>query len=432
MGYNEKNITQEEHTMDNPRYDHQLRDMLTILENDYAGLAVNANPVDSRYYIQAAGMAWKEGTLDNLTFLRFGSQMLATTGDRSLRLESTAASYQPWRAGFDVRRVDDVLYVTAVQEETRLQPGDRILKLNALSPGQHRQQFQKNFLYAREPEREMWGNVLKMTKHILVEHPDGSREDLPLRQFTGKRPSCPPRLTELSPGVLWLRLGDVGDGTALEALVQNSRKELDQAKRLLIDLRATHDADEAAFLPLMPYILKTGKTMSEAVGMQSLYSLYTEANCRRRMELLSRYAGNPQADEMRSHLDSMRGALWVEESFDLWEDVPERIAPKGNRVCLLLDSFCEGAAESFALLAKKEGRAALLGRATRGTLDYSGMITVRLSPEMQLTYPMSITSSAREGKGFPGKGVQPDIPLAFTPEECTRDLILQKAVTDSV
>ncbi|MGM9604369.1 MAG: S41 family peptidase [Faecousia sp.] len=409
--------------MENPRYDRQLRAMLTILENDYAGLALNREPVDSRYYIQAAGMAWKEGKLDNLTFLRFGSQMLATTMDRSLRLQLTAENYAPWRPGFDVRRIGDVLYVTDVQEETRLQPGDRILRLNALSPGLHRKQFQKNFLYAREPEREMWGNVLKMTKHVLVEHADGRREDLELRRFTGPRPIRGPSLMETAPGVLCLRVGDLGEENALSQMVSRNRAALDRAKRLIIDLRFTHDGEESDFLPLVPYILGEKKTMSEAVGMQTVCTLYTEENCRRRAGILSAYAGNPEADALLADLERLRGAGWVEESFDLWEDVPEAIEPRGGETLLLTDTFCEGAAESFALLARKEGRGKLVGRATMGSLDYAGMISVLLSPEMQFTYPMSITRSARDGEGFLGKGIQPDINVPFTPEECTRDRI---------
>ena len=137
-----------------------------------------------------------------------------------------------------------------------------------------------------------------------------------------------------------------------------------------------------------------------------------------------------EADKMLRQLECLRGAGWVEETFDLWEDVPETIHPRGNRTLLLIDSFCEGPAESFALLAKKEGRAKLLGRATRGSLDYSGMITVLLSQEISFTYPMSITRSAREGEGFLGRGVQPDVFLPFTPEEATRDILLHRACTE--
>ena len=415
--------------MNNPHYDRQLRAMLTILSHDYAGLALTDAPVDSRYYVQAAGMAWKEGTLDALTFLRFGSQMLATTMDRSLRLALTAEGYAPWRAGFDARRFGDSLCVTAVQEETRLRPGDRIIRLNALSPAAHRAQFQKNFLYAREPEREMWGNVLKMTAHIGVLHADGTQEDLPLRRFFGPRPACPPQLLSPAPGIVCLRVGDVGDGAALEALVTRDRAQLDGARRLILDLRATHDGEESAFLPLMPYVFKSAKTMSEAAGMQTLCTLYTEENCRRRAALLSPYAGDPTADALLASLEEKRGALWVGETFDLWEDVPQAIQPRGGETLLLTDTFCEGAAEAFALLARREGRAALLGRPTMGNLDTASPIRVALSDELVFTYPMSITAQARRGEGFMGRGVAPDTLIPFTPEECTRDVILERALS---
>lgn len=417
--------------MGNQHYDRQLRAMLMILENDYAGTALNREPVDSRYYIQAAGMAWKEGTLDGLTFLRFGSQMLATTLDRSLRLHLQEEGYAPWRPGFDVRRVGEDLFVTAVQEETRLQPGDRILRLNAISPGMHRAQFQKNFLYAREPEREMWGNVLKMAKHMLVEHPDGSREDISLSRFTGPRPQCPPAIREVEPGIFWLKVGDLRLEGELEALVSRNRPALDGAKRLIIDLRQANAGEEGDLLPLVPYVLKSPKTMSQAAGTQSLWTLYTPDNCRRRAGILSRYAGIPEADRELAHLEDRKGAGWVEETVDLWEDVPEIIHPRGGETLVLTDSFCEGAAESFALLAKKEGRAKLIGRATRGTLDYAGMISVRLSDFVTFTYPMSITREAKEGRGYLGKGIQPDVTIPFTPAECTQDVILNHAVTRS-
>lgn len=413
--------------MENQHYDRQLRAMLMILENDYAGSALTREPVDSRYYIQAAGMAWKEGTLDGLTFLRFGSQMLATTLDRSLRLRLDSEDYTPWRPGFDARRVGEHLFVTAVQEETRLRPGDRILRLNAISPGMHRAQFQKNFLYAQEPEREMWGNVLKMTRHMLVEHSDGSQEDMPLGRFTGPRPHYPPSVREIAPGILCLNVGDLRQEGMLEELVSRNRPALDGAKRLIIDLRQANSGEESELLPLLPYVLGSPKTMSQAAGAQTLCTLYTEDNCRRRAGILCRYAGIPEADRELANLEEMAGAGWVEEKLDLWEDVPEIIHPRGGETLVLTDSFCEGAAESFALLAKKEGRARLIGRATRGTLDYAGMISVRLSDAITFTYPMSITREARDGQGFRGKGIQPDATIPFTPEECTRDTILNHA-----
>ena len=414
--------------MENRHYDRQLRAMLTILENDYAGLALNAQPVDSRYYVQAAGMAWKEGTLDGLLFLRFGSQMLATTGDRSLRLALRTEGYAPWRAGFDARRVGGELIVTAVQEETRLRPGDRIVRLNALAPDRHREQFQKNFLYADEAERELWGNVLKMTKHMLVVHADGTQEDIPVGRYEGARPTCPCEIRTLDGGAVLLRVGDVGDGEALRALVEENREALDGARRVIIDLRCTHDGSEEDFLPLVPYVLADTKTMSEAAGVQTLRTLYTEANCRRRAALLAPYAGDPTADVLLADLREKQGAGWVTETVDLWADEAQAIAPRGQETVLLTDTYTEGAAESFALLAKREGRAKLVGRATMGSLDYGDCIAVALSDEMTFTYPMSITEEACRGEGYKGCGIAPDVYVPFTPEEALCDAVLARAL----
>ena len=419
-----------EHTSENKHYDLQLRAMLSILEHDYAGIALSDASVDSRYYIQAAGMAWKEGTLDGLTFLRFGSQMLATTMDRSLRLSLDGEDYAPWRPGFDVRRIGDSLYVTGIQEEQRLRPGDRILRLNALAPDQHKRQFQKNFLYADEPEREMWGNVLKMTAHVLAVHADGTQEDIPLARYTDPRPTAPQQLIRHPSGAVILSPGSMPDAGALSRLIDVNRNEIDRADKLIIDLRACRNGDEAAFLPLMPYILSNEKTMSEAAGLQQLRTLYTADNCRRRMQQLSPFAGHPAADVLLAELEKKRGAGFITEEIDLWADIPESISPRGQAVFLLTDTFTEGAAEAFALLAKKEGRAKLIGRATMGSLDYADMISVALSPEITFTYPMSITLDAAQGRGYKGKGVQPDVVLPFIPEECLRDLILERAMQE--
>lgn len=412
--------------MENRHYDRQLRAMLNILENDYAGLALADKPVDSRYYVQAAGMAWKEGTLDGLTFLRFGSQMLATTGDRSLRLALHEEGYAPWRPGFDARRTGEHLVVTAVQEDARLRPGDRILRINALTPQQHRQQFQKNFLYADTPEREMWGNVLKMAKHMLVQHADGAQEDMPLMRFTGLRPQRGSTL-RAEGHALVLTVGDLSDGEALGRLAAENEQAMNAADRLIIDLRGAHGGEEEDFLPLMPYILSAQKSMSEAAGAQALRTLYTEANCRRRMALLAPYAGDAAADALLADLRDKQGAGWVTETADLWADLPQAIAPRGGQTVLLTDSFTEGAAESFALLAKREGRARLVGRATRGALDYGDLITVALSEEIAFTYPMSITLAASEGRGFTNCGVAPDEEIPFTEEETRQDLLLLRA-----
>lgn len=415
--------------VDNPYYDRQLRGILSILERDYAGLARTDAPVDARYYIQAAGMAWKKGELDQLLFLRFVSQMLATTMDRSLRLSVASEDYRPWHAGFDVRRVDDFLYVTAARGDSRLRPGDRIVELNGRSPGAHKSHFQKNFLYSDVPEREMWGNVLKMAEHMTVEHMDGNIERLPLLRLDRPRPSEPTRIEQISPAAVRLAVGSLDSAGTLEAIIAAGQAKLDGAALLVLDLRHATGDDPSALLPLVPYILSEEKTMNEAEGTQTCRTLYTQENCQRRLEQLAPFRDDPEAAGMIREIESRYGAGWITETFPLWDDMPRPIAPRGNRVVVLTDTWTEGAPEAFVLLARKEGRANIIGRATMGTMDYSALIRVRISDTAVLTYPISISEDAARGNGYLGRGVIPSKVIPFTPEECLEDVILRAALS---
>ena len=402
--------------MENKFYDKQLAAIIRLLENDYAGKALpNAlTAEDFRYYIQACGQAWKEHRLDALTQLRYVSQLLAVTGDRTLRLSLRTEGYTPWHAGIDVRRFGDDLYVTAVQGDDRFRPGDRLVQLNGTPAGLHRRGFQRNFLYADEPERELWGNVMKSVTHVLAEHVNGSREDLPLRRFTAPRLVPETALTQCGDALL-LTVGAPGDGEALRQLTEAHADALRQADRLIIDLRHSAGGEDDALLPLMPWILNAPKTMNEADGVHHLRTLYTRANAARRLAVLTPYAGDPDADALMTEIRAKAGAGWIDEELTLWDDLPEVIRPAGHEVILLTDTWTEGPAEAFALLAKKEGRATLLGRATMGTLDMTGTLSVAVSDEFTLAYPTSVSLDALDGNGFMRRGVQPDRTIPFTP-----------------
>ena len=95
---------------------------------------------------------------------------------------------------------------------------------------------------------------------------------------------------------------------------------------------------------------------------------------------------------------------------------------------VLTDTWCEQEAERFVQLAKQQGRAVLAGRPTMGTLDYTNPVMVEYD-EFIFTYPISRTAASLEGEGVDERGVQPDVLVPWTPEECTADLLAQKALT---
>jgi hypothetical protein len=92
---------------------------------------------------------------------------------------------------------------------------------------------------------------------------------------------------------------------------------------------------------------------------------------------------------------------------------PPRVSPRvAPRVAVLVDHGTVSASEVITLLAKREGRAHVVGQPTAGALDYQSVSVVRIHPEHSrwyLGYP-TITAHRRlpEG-GMRGKGIVPDI-----------------------
>lgn len=374
------------------RFDELFEDIVSILRTDWAGAPIAGGGFDTRYYNQSVGQAWRDKRLDELLFLRYMSQMLACTGDRHLRLALCASdAYAPTQPGFHARRYENALYVTAVSEETRLSPGDRIDRINGGAPAEHRRRIQKNFFYADEPEREDWRGLLKMAEHIDVTHADGSAGRLTL----GKYPVLPS--PSPAPRVLTAAGGTV------------------------IDVRNLPDLDEDALFALLPLVCRRDTPLSDLIDTR-LFVNYTRRNCLVKAAALRGFDG---AEPFIAELREKSGRGLLEEDVGDGTVIPGEAA---GRVAVLTDTWTRGGAETFALAAKRAG-ARLIGRPTLGTLDLCGDVSLALDERYTLTWPTAVTVSAMEGNGVFEKGVAPDAYIPFTPAECREDLIFRAALS---
>ena len=372
------------------RFDELFGDIVAILRRDYAGAELAGDRFDPRYYNTAIGQAWHDDRLDELTFLRYVSQMLACTGDRHLRFSMGASdTYRPWSCGFFTRRYGDSLYVTGLHGETRLRPGDRILAVNGAAPGAHRARIQKNFFYSDEPEREDWNGFLKMAQTVDVEHTDGGRERLELQRFPLF--TDPPRAA----------LREVGGGC-------------------IIDLRNVPDMSDDEVMSLLPRVCREDTPLAALLDTE-FYVNYTPLNC------ALRAAGLPDtedAGEYRRELAEKSGKGFLPE-----RDEDDTVVPgaAAERTAVLVDTWTGGGAEALALAARRAG-AFLIGRPTLGTLDCGGDVSLALDERYTLTWPTLITRDAREGRGLMGRGVAPDAAVPWTPAECCTDRIMDAAI----
>lgn len=370
-------------------YDILFRDILGILRREYAGRELVGDRLDPRYYNTAVGQAWHDRRLDELTFLRYISQMLACTGDRHLRLSmAPSASYTPWSPGFLARRYGDELIVTHIRGEERLRPGDAITAVNGGSLPSHRASIQKNFFYADEPGREDWAGLLRMAETVTVRRSDGREETLPLEKHPPIGAVAAPRLHK-------------------------------RPDRVILDLRNVPDLPEEEALALLSRLLTRDTPYAELFDTE-LYVSYTPVNCAVKAASLT---GTDGAEPFLAQLRERAGQGFLPESADDGLVIPGR----GDRPAVVLtDTWTRDGAEALALAARRAG-AVLIGRATLGTIDLWGDVSLRLDDRYTLTWPTALTVRAYEGKSLPGQGLAPDLALPWSPRELSEDVLLREA-----
>ena len=376
----------------NKRYDELFDEICSILREDWAGRSLCGEALDLRYYHQAVGQAWHDRKLDDHLFLRYIRQMLACTGDRHLRFCMAASDrYTSCCPGFRVRRYEDCLYVTDARDETRLAAGDRIIRINGGTPSFHRRSIQKNFFYADAPEREDWAELLQMAESIDVIHPDGRQEQFMLRQYPLAEPFLSqPQIHKLT-------------------------------DRTVIDLRNRSGPSEEDLDSFLSLVCRTPTPLS--VLTETDYRVnYSRRNCIIRAAAIHDLPGS---DVFIAELAEKAGRGYLAESADDGTVIP---AGTDTDVYILIDTWTRGNAELLALAGRRAG-AFLIGRSTLGTLDLSCDVSYAMDDRYIFTWPTAITSAAARHQGVFGKGVIPDLPIPWSPAECTEDVLLKAAVS---
>ena len=410
-----------------------LNDLFLTIRNDYAGWNAKQKRHNPTPFVTMLGQAYYDRRMSSLLVLQAVSQYCAGMRDRNLKFQLVQEGYAPFSRGFSVRRCAQGMVVDAVTQETRLHPGDRVLAINRTAPERIVKNLPNPLLAADEPEREQWNGYLKMARDITVRHPDGTEELLELARYPAEADTAP-ALDQPDPETVVLDPGTLNDADALEAFVEEHRAQLDGCTRLVLDLRDSNGDDEEALLPLLPYITAKDTTAEELFGDRRIRTNYTRMNCARLIHMLTPCLvdEDPEVRQMAQQLTAyyrdQSGKGWVDEVEELPVPAETPILRRGpEKVMVLTDTWCEQEAERFVQLAKRQGRAVLLGRPTMGTLDYTNPVMAEYD-EFRFTYPISRTAASLEGNGVAERGLQPDILVPFAPEECTADLLLQKAL----
>ena len=419
------------------RYDEIFQDVVNTIVNDYAGFEEKQVYHDAFYFSSACQEAQEKGQLNDLVFLRLMNEYLVTLQDRNLQFRlKDGDGYQAGTCGFDVRSFGGRLYVSAVDQETRLQPGDQITVLDGMLPEILKKQSGKNMLGANAEERELWNPIMKMTGRCMIKRADGTLKNVTLKKYPVKTklPRLGGRL--IGKDTLYLDLPHFADQESVEKLIAAKEKSLGRCRKLILDLRHNIGGSEMAFLPLLDYIFPEEVALRDLYEEKGLYTKYTERNCSRKKEMFAKYlpqvSGETKAlvEEMMAELDerSGQGLVWEEDQELAQDETVVGGKCVAEQIIILSDTYCEYAGETFIQLCKKSPRVTVMGRPTMGNVDYCNSISVLYNDKFTFSYPISKTKTAIAGLGVSGKGVAVDQHIPWTPRECNTDVILERAL----
>ena len=410
---------------------------------------------------------YRYNTLTYQMLVRSLHQFVSDMHDRSLKLKCDDwIDYQNLAMKYRVRACDDVLYVTEADEETGLKKGDQILEIQSLTPDRVRKLTRNNCFFSREKERELWGGYLRMARSLKVRHPDGRVEQLKMKLFPLAEEAVSPEdrckicFRDLTGMFRGGRDQTVSDGEAddnrkiiclqfermdtekIHALIREHEEEISSADILIIDLRRCIGGEEEAGRELFPYLTDRERKMQELEADDGSYVFCTKENCAARIAQFENYltenTENLSDEERQLIMSEIRfyrenagkGMVFREPEPEIEPEViyPAEKAP--GKVVILTDTFCEQEGERFAAMCRRCGpKVCLIGRPTMGTLDYFDCIELQLLEHMTLSYPISMTKAAYEGRGISEKGLPVDFYIPWTPEELKTDIILEQAVT---
>ena len=406
---------------------------------------------------------YRYGTLTVEMLVRSLHQFAGDMHDRHLTFYCDDwIDYRNLAASYRVRASKDVLYVTQADPDTGLVPGDKILKVQGMTPEKVRRLTRHNCFFSREPERELWGGYLRMAQSLTVEHADGSQETMKIKlsllaEQTLTIEEQYPVLFAMYPDssgaskTAYIRLERMHP-KAINDLCAEHSSELENADKLILDLRRCIGGEEGAGWNLFPLLLDHEEKLSNLIADEGSYVLCTRNNCDIRLSLLksareqiissleTEKAARPEPDsemlssyqeqlaiiddQIRFYKENYAKGLIFAEPEPIEDEVLSPAAKAPGKIVILLDTFCENEGEQFAAMCRRCGsKVQIAGRPSMGTLDYYDPIRLKVHEHMILSYPIRMTKAAFEGRGISEKGIQPDIYIPWTPEEIERDVI---------
>lgn len=344
-------------------------------------------------------------------------------------------SFRDTRMGqisFEVKRYENSLYVTKTSASCGLQIGDRIVKVDGMTIKEVSEKY-ASFLYGETDERQapFWPGILAFAAEMtVVRKQSKEQEQIPVRLEEEPQMDDAYSCRTLGEDITYIRLPDFCREQTIRKMYDDNEEIIGKCKYLICDVRGNKGGSDTAFLPLLPYILPEGKTIDDFpsdsdFGQEMNYSV---RNCDSRLSVLhSFFEGGVIPEEVKSYEESLhklRGKGFVKDEGCELEIYGLR---NPQKVFLITDESCASSGDSFVEIMKCSPKVTVVGRPTRGILDYSNCSEIDYD-YYRLLYPTSRRIAIDHGIEMMHHGIPVDEYISWTPGHLERDVDLERVL----
>ncbi len=256
-----------------------FKEIVKTMHNDYAGYVDKKGCDRPDVFVEQLTSLQENGELTDEAFIAIVKDYLLDFNDKHIfffhpDLQQNTLSY----CGFQVRRYEDKLYVTKVDEEQRLELGSVFTGIGGLSIPELKNKHAM-LLNESHPERENWTAIFSYYEFAELE---GSDDKMFPLHFYKKPPYVPVyTINQRDESTVCLTMTDFNNPDAIVSLINKHKNLLEKAENWIIDVRLNNGGSDTSFFPLLPYIAPLeGMDVSPE---DSMLFLCTEANTERRL-----------------------------------------------------------------------------------------------------------------------------------------------------
>jgi hypothetical protein len=203
---------------------------------------------------------------------------------------------------------------------------------------------------------------------------------------------------------------DENNTVAVDSLFRADDSILRSTPNLILDIRGNGGGSDFVYDPILPW-LYSNPIFAAGVSVRA-----TDDNIKGWSALLDEKdipeSGKQYLRRIITQMQGYSGEL-REIAADQTVTLPE-VRPFPEKVVLLINGDCASSAEQFILETMQSRKVTLMGRSTRGVLDYAN-VRVAAFPCLPLALNYATTRSRRVdmGKGIDNVGIKPEIVLAM-------------------